>query len=105
MAQALVQCGWLHHSEKGDRQCVTGAIGALVLRALQAGVTPSQKPLLEIDAEAVQAAWPWAKPGSQPTAQNVALALKNAVKCAQIVGFGPEVFAAKMRQMLEQRSH
>jgi len=46
MVQALIACGWLHASEMRNREAVTAAIGAIVLRSLAAGVTPSAKPLL-----------------------------------------------------------
>ena len=69
------------------------------LRALQSGVTNSGKPLLEVDQEAIQAAWPWAKPGSQPTAENAAKALSNVAKCSALVGFGPQEFGERLKAM------
>jgi hypothetical protein len=57
MISALVSLGWLHASEKANRQAVTAAIGALVLRSLSAAVTPSDKPLLAVDVEAVREPW------------------------------------------------
>ena len=83
LAQALVQCGWLHPLERQNREALLAAIGACLFRALSAGVTPSEKPLLAVDAETIREAWQWAKPGSQLTAQNAAKGLKNAVTCAR----------------------
>jgi hypothetical protein len=103
MVQALVSCGWLHETERRDKEAVQSAIGACLFRSLSTGVTP-ERPLLAVDVETIQEAWQWAKPGSQLTAENAAKALKNAVTCARIAGFGPEAFTAQMRKMLEERA-
>jgi hypothetical protein len=99
LAQALISCGWLHESERQNREAILAAIGACLFRSLSAGVSPGEKPLIEIDLEALQAAWPWAKPGSQPTAQSAAKALGTLARCAAQVGFdGPE-YASRARQI------
>ena len=96
MIAALVGLGRLHPSEK---EAVTSAIGALVLRALQGGVSPSEKPLLAVDLDALQAAWIWGKPGSQPSPKNAAKALANVTRCSALVGFGPEEFGERLKAM------
>jgi hypothetical protein len=105
LISALVQNGWLHESEARNREAVTAAIGGIVYQALNAGVKPAQpgRAYVPIELRAIEAAWPWARPGSQPSAESAGQAIGAAVKCARIVGFGPEVFAAHMRQMLEER--
>jgi hypothetical protein len=105
MTQALVQLGWLHESERRNREALTAAIGALVLRSLSAGVSPSERPLLEIDPEAIQAAWPWAKPGSEPTPETAARAIRTLSACAATVGFSPAEYSARLMRMVEARAH
>ena len=106
LVQAMVQCGWLHESETRDAGAVEHALFALIMRALGSGMTPNPaRATLEIDVDAVHAALPWLKPGTPVTSQSAGKALGTAVKCAKIVGFGPEVFAARVRQMLEERAH
>ena len=95
---ALVAHGWLFSEQKHDAVAVSDAVGAVLHRSLSAGVTPGEKPLLQIDLEVLQAAWPWAKPNSQPTAQNAAKALGTAIKCAAQAGFTPEAYAQHARQ-------
>ena len=101
MVHALVQNGWLHETERSNRAAVLAAIGAVLFRALQAGVTPSEKKtLLEIEQAAIEDAWPWARPGSQLTAETAAKALETVARCAATAGFGPQVFAARLNAMV-----
>ena len=101
---ALTATGWLHESEARSREAVEHALAALLMRSLQSGVTPSNKPLIEIDLEAVRDAWTWARPGSQPTAENAAKALSNVAKCSALVGFGPSEFGNRLMRMVEERA-
>lgn len=101
LISALVQLGWIHGIEAQNASVVEHALFALVLRSLQAGVTPSEKPLLEVDLQAVRDAWIWAKPGSQVTPENASRALKTGLACARLVGFGPQEFDARLREMAD----
>ena len=99
LAQALVQFGWLHESERQNHEAILAAIGACLFRGLSAGVTPSGKPLIEIDLEAEKDAWVWAKPGSAVTPENAAKALSTVAKCSALVGFGPREFSKRLKAM------
>ena len=90
----LVQLGWLHEA-KLHPATPTAAIGALVMRALGAGMTSSEKPLLEIEPEALRDAWPWAKPGSQPHGGKCSKGARNVARCSALVGFGPREFGGR----------
>src|SRR5271165_3759809 len=80
---ALAATGWLHETEMRDPQAVEHALSAIMMRCLQAGVTNSGKALLEIDPEAIAAAWPWSLPGSDFTPANAAKALGTVAKAAE----------------------
>jgi hypothetical protein len=99
LAQALVACGWLHGIEASNRAAVEHALFGLVLRSLSNGVSPSEKPLLEVDLGAIQDAWIWSKPGSAVTPENAAKALSNVAKCSALVGFGPVEFGERLKAM------
>ena len=100
MISALVACGWLHPSKARNREAVTAAIGAIVLRSQSAGVTPSQKALIEVDPAAVLDAAPWLRPGEQLSTENPRRVVGTVAKCARIAGFTPEVFAGRLNAMV-----
>jgi hypothetical protein len=102
MTQALVQLGWLHESEARNRASVVAAIGALVLRALSAGVTPSQKALIEVDPAAVLDAASWLRPGVQLSQQTAGQALETLSAGAATVGFGPAAYAQRLNAMVRE---
>ena len=106
MIEALISCGWLHSLERDDRVAVTSAIGAIVYQALNGGMQPAQpgKAFVPVDLQALQAAWPWARPGSPVTPENVGQAIANVAKCSALVGFGPSEFGNRLMRMVEERA-
>ena len=100
---ALIASGWMHETETRDAKAVEHALSALLMRVLQAGVTNSGKPLLEIDLEAIEDAWIWAPPGSQLTAQNAAKALQAVSRCCAVVNFGPAAYASHLMRLMAER--
>jgi hypothetical protein len=99
LAQALIQCGWLNALERNNREAILAAIGALLYRALSAGVAPGEKPLLAVDLRAVEAALPWLKPGEAVTPESAGRAVGIVSKCASQVRFTPAEYASRARQM------
>jgi hypothetical protein len=98
LAQALISCNWLNALERNSREALLASIGALLYRSLSSGVTPSEKPLLPVDLEILQAAWIWAKPGTEPSPQAAGRAIGTAIKCAGQLGVSPETYASVMKQ-------
>jgi hypothetical protein len=60
-------------------------------------VTPSEKPLLQIDAEALRDALAWLPAGTPITAQSAAKAVSTVSKCAKTVNLGPQEFGERLR--------
>jgi hypothetical protein len=102
----LSSLGWLHVSERNNREAVTAAIGALVLRSLSAGMTPSPtKATLEIDLEAIRDALPWLRPETPINSQSAAKALETVARCSATVGFSPAEYSTRLMRMVERRAH
>ena len=102
---ALAANGWLHESETRDAGAVEHALLALIMRALGSGMTPNPaRATLEIDVDAVHAALPWLKPGTPVTSQSAGKALGIVARCSATVGFTPQEFANRLRQMIEGRT-
>jgi hypothetical protein len=102
LVAAMVECGWLHEAERCNRDAISASLGALIMRALGSGVTPSQKPLLAVDLEAIQDALPWLKPETPINSQTAAKALETVSRCAKVVGFGPEAYAARLNALVAE---
>jgi hypothetical protein len=99
---ALAANGWLHESEKGDTGAVEHALHALIMRALSAGVTPSQKTLIEVDPAAILDAASWLRPGVQLSQKTAGQALGTLSACAKMAGFGPAAYAQRLNEMVRE---
>ena len=97
----LVAGGWLHPSQRENREAVKLALSAICGRVLASGVANSDLPIVEADPKALQVAAAWVKPGTQLSMQAVGRALSTAILCSQIVGFGPQEFTSRARQMAD----
>ena len=98
LAQALISCCWLNALERNNREALLAAIGACLFRALSAGVTPGEKPLLAVDVGAIKDALPRLKPGTPVSSQSAAKALEILSRCAAQVGFDGKEYASRARQ-------
>ena len=106
MIEALISCGWLT-AWKGTTGLPSQAqLAPSSIQALNGGMQPAQpgKAFVPVDLQALQAAWPWARPGSPVTPENVGQAIANVAKCSALVGFGPSEFGNRLMRMVEERA-
>ena len=68
-------------------------------------MTPSDKPLLAVDLEAIRDALPWLKPETPINSQSAAKAVELVARCSATVGFSPAEYSARLMQMVEEMAH